>query len=47
MNAAFVSAIFLSLVPATGSSALEIKPPTGAKPVFTETGNEYQKENTP
>jgi hypothetical protein len=41
MNAAFVSAIFLSLVPVTGSSALEIKPPIGAKPVFTETGNEY------
>ncbi|MCX6868056.1 MAG: hypothetical protein NTV46_17945 [Verrucomicrobia bacterium] len=41
MNAAFVSAIFLSLVPATGSPALEIKPSTGAKTVFTETGNEY------
>ena len=45
MNAAFVSAIFLSLVPATGSSALEIKPPTGARAVFTETGNEYQQNS--
>jgi hypothetical protein len=41
MKTAFVSSIFLSLVWVTGSSALEIKPPSGVRPVFTKAGDEY------